>query len=105
MTTETRWMTVKEAAEYTRTDVDWILAHIRGGSLRYVPTARRTVDNAKGPRRRIVDRLKLDSLMEKLEEVTLPPAEQAGDRPKPPAKVVSKEMKAMSFRERFARES
>jgi excisionase family DNA binding protein len=62
-----RWLTVKEAAEYTRTDEDWILAHIKSGALKFVPTARRVSASPKGPKRRIIDRLKLDALMERLE--------------------------------------
>jgi hypothetical protein len=62
-----RWLTVKEAAEYTRTDEDWILAHIKGGRLKFVPTARRVSASPKGPKRRIIDRFKLDALMELLE--------------------------------------
>lgn len=99
-----RWLTVKEAAEYTRTDEDWILAHIKSGALKYVPTARRVKDSPKGPRRRIIDRIKVDALMESLEtyEVASPPspadAEAAAKPALPPVRT-----RGMSLKERLER--
>jgi excisionase family DNA binding protein len=96
-----RWLTVKEAAEYTRTDEDWILAHIKGGRLKFVPTARRVSASPKGPKRRIIDRLKLDALMELLETDEKAPAVQpvaaadAPKRPRPPTAT-----RGMSLKER-----
>lgn len=99
---QTRWLTVKQAAEYTCTDEDWILSHIKSGALKYIPTARRTSDSPKGPRRRILDRIKVDALMESLEtcEVAVPPAGT-----EPAAKVVLPPVRTrgMSARERLER--
>jgi hypothetical protein len=96
-----RWLTVKEAADYTRTDEDWILMHIKSGALKFVPTARRVSASPKGPKRRIIDRLKLDALMELLEIDEKTPAIQpaidtsAAKKVRPPAAT-----RGMSLKER-----
>lgn len=88
-----RWLTVEESAEYTGTDPEWILGHIKAGALKYVPTAKRKNAAGPGPRRRIIDRLKLDALMERLEvsdQATVIPAD-APAKPKPASATGGKE--------------
>jgi hypothetical protein len=77
-----RWLSVEEAAEWTGTDPDWILAHIRSGALRKVETARRKRADGPGPRRYRIDRAKLDALMERLETGAPPKIPEEGPREK-----------------------
>jgi hypothetical protein len=99
-----RWLTIKEAAEYTRTDEDWILDHIRSGALKCVATARRKSAGPKGPKRRVVDRLKLDAIMEALEnyDKEAPQTAEAAPTPSPPA-ARPKLPRDMSSREMYKR--
>lgn len=101
----TRWLTVKEAAIYTRTDEAWILEHIKNGALKYVPTARRTKDSPKGPRRRIIDRIKVDALMESLETYEVVRAPGVDAEPESAAKPILPPVRTrgMSARERLER--
>jgi hypothetical protein len=62
-----RWLSVEQAAEYTQTDPDWIMLHIKTGALPAVQTAIRKRADGPGRRRYRVDRRKLDALMEQLE--------------------------------------
>lgn len=98
-----RWLTVKEAAEYTRTDEDWILDQIKSGALKFVPTARRKSSGPKGPKRRIIDRRRIDSLMESL-EIDEPQVTRAAEAiPVAPAPPKPRSTRGMSSREMYKR--